>query len=170
MKSSSKLGAPKTPEHRANISAALKGKIKTPEHRANLSAAQNKTFLSPDGAQMRPCCICSLTLPLSEFYPRKKRGGYMAACILCGIIQKSVIQCEKRIYGLNLESWDEMVLNRGGMCDICGKDAKLCVDHDHNTGEIRGLLCPTCNSGIGFLKDSSAVAQLASEYLKRRGK
>lgn len=76
----------------------------------------------------------------------------------------------KRLYGLSLEQWDEMVLNRGGMCDICGLDAKLCVDHDHITNKIRGLLCATCNQGIGLLKDSSAVTQLATNYLKQHGK
>lgn len=76
----------------------------------------------------------------------------------------------RRLYKLTLEQFDEMILNQGGMCAICSKSCKLVVDHDHESKKVRGLLCPTCNQGIGLLRDSSAVAQLAANYLKTNGK
>lgn len=53
-------------------------------------------------------------------------------------------------------------------CQICGRgDRKLVVDHDHNTGEIRGVLCHSCNTAIGKLGDSVDMLLVAIEYLSR---
>jgi hypothetical protein len=67
----------------------------------------------------------------------------------------------KKLYGTTLEKYEELLLRQGGCCAICGsfvpskvKNQKwFYVDHNHRTGEIRGLLCLTCNSGIGLLQD-----------------
>jgi hypothetical protein len=60
-----------------------------------------------------------------------------------------------------------------GCCAICGvhqnerSDGKdLAVDHDHETGEVRGLLCTNCNTGIGQLQEDPEVLLKAIEYLK----
>src|SRR5690606_456504 len=55
-------------------------------------------------------------------------------------------------------------------CGICGTHEKdlpkaLCVDHDHVTGEVRGLLCTRCNRALGFLQDSFSTVQKAADYL-----
>jgi flagellar biosynthesis GTPase FlhF len=65
-----------------------------------------------------------------------------------------------------------MLKKQSYCCDICGihQDEfkrNLDVDHDHNTGEVRGLLCTPCNSGIGKLKDSINMLEKAINYLKR---
>lgn len=61
----------------------------------------------------------------------------------------------------------EDVLTRG-LCEICGTtDRKLCVDHDHITGEIRGLLCSSCNVGLGYFRDSPELLTKAVQYLAR---
>lgn len=73
----------------------------------------------------------------------------------------------KKEYGITVEEFDEMILTRGGMCDICEKSAKLCVDHDHNTGKIRGLLCSPCNVSLGGFKDSLENLTAAVDYLKK---
>lgn len=79
----------------------------------------------------------------------------------------------KRTYGITLDDYDKMVADRGGACDICGcvptedtHKKSLCVDHDHETGEIRGLLCSACNAAIGLFKDDPAVLSKAIAYLK----
>ena len=52
-----------------------------------------------------------------------------------------------------------------GKCAICDSTGKLVVDHNHDTGDVRSLLCNSCNSGIGFLKDSPAIVMKAYSYL-----
>lgn len=63
----------------------------------------------------------------------------------------------------------ESILARGS-CEICGGTHLLGVDHDHATGAPRGLLCRTCNSGIGHLRDSEALLEKALNYLRRSGR
>lgn len=70
-------------------------------------------------------------------------------------------------YGLTLEDYDQMVADQHGTCAICERpDLKLCVDHDHGTGRVRGLLCHDCNLAIGKLEDDAARADRAAEYLR----
>jgi hypothetical protein len=72
-----------------------------------------------------------------------------------------------------------MFLKQSGKCSICnnsetvkdlkGKIKYLAVDHNHETGEVRGLLCNACNTGIGKLGDSVKILENAIKYLKERG-
>lgn len=50
-------------------------------------------------------------------------------------------------------------------CVICGEQDKLVVDHDHVTGQIRGLLCNHCNRGLGHFRDSPMLLEFAAQYL-----
>lgn len=69
-------------------------------------------------------------------------------------------------YGLTPEQYEEMYDEQHGRCAICGERlAVLCVDHDHATGAIRGLLCSPCNLAVGFLRDDPARARAAALYL-----
>lgn len=72
----------------------------------------------------------------------------------------------KRCYGITLEFFNGLLLSQGGKCAICKNKAKLCVDHDHKTGRVRGLLCGHCNRAIGCLMDSPVSARNAAEYLE----
>ena len=72
-------------------------------------------------------------------------------------------------YGLTLEQARVM---QQADCDICGQHAGvgkggMAIDHDHETGEIRGTLCINCNQGIGKFKDNPALLRIATEYLER---
>lgn len=60
-----------------------------------------------------------------------------------------------------------MLAEQDGRCKICGQLKKLNVDHDHATGEVRGLLCHGCNVGIGFFRDSPELLRSAIDYLVR---
>lgn len=65
--------------------------------------------------------------------------------------------------------------SQGGGCAICGgpansKDGFFHIDHDHDTGQIRGILCHFCNTGLGSLKDSVNVLAKAIVYLQKHGK
>ncbi len=70
-------------------------------------------------------------------------------------------------YGLTPEATAELLATQGGLCAICETplDERMHVDHDHETNEVRGLLCGTCNSGLGFFKDNLALLRRAADYL-----
>jgi len=69
-------------------------------------------------------------------------------------------------YGLASEEYEQMVADRKGRCDICGdQPERLCVDHDHGTKVVRGLLCRNCNSALGKFKDSTQILRNAIIYL-----
>lgn len=72
-------------------------------------------------------------------------------------------------YGLTGTDYDRMLEQQSGECAICHTvpSETLHVDHDHESGEVRGLLCRKCNLAIGLLGDSSDVALSASAYLTR---
>lgn len=70
-----------------------------------------------------------------------------------------------------LETYQHLFCLQGGVCAICkspenGRYAHLSVDHDHDTGKIRGLLCNNCNRGIGLLKDDPKILEQAKKYLE----
>ena len=48
---------------------------------------------------------------------------------------------------------------------ICGDEGPLVVDHDHQTGKVRGMLCNHCNRGLGHFKDSPMLLEFAAQYL-----
>lgn len=81
----------------------------------------------------------------------------------------------KRYYGLTMEQYESMFAAQGERCAICGEFAdpngvraasRLHVDHDHMTGQVRGLLCNHCNRGLGAFKDKPHLLELAINYLK----
>lgn len=78
-------------------------------------------------------------------------------------------------YGITLEDYILMFEEQNGSCAICkqrkySKHGLLSVDHDHETGIVRGLLCHRCNLLLGLAKDSSDLLLIAAEYLKDYGK
>lgn len=84
--------------------------------------------------------------------------------------------CMKWKFGITIEDYKRMSQEQNGVCAICGKPEtildprrgilkRLVIDHDHDTGKIRGLLCHNCNSGIGMLQDKQEIVQKAADYL-----
>lgn len=70
-------------------------------------------------------------------------------------------------FGLTLEDFETMVESQGGACAICsGIPDQLCVDHCHDTGKVRGLLCHRCNRGIGLLRDNPNILRKAATYVE----
>ena len=72
-------------------------------------------------------------------------------------------------YGLEVDTYQQLVVRQGGACAICGTVAddpwNMQVDHCHTTGKIRGLLCHKCNKGIGLLGDDPDRVAAALRYL-----
>lgn len=80
----------------------------------------------------------------------------------------------KRSYGINLEQYESLLKKQNGKCAICNRthieDKKLVVDHCHKTGEIRGLLCSQCNTGLGLFGDNIENLNNAISYLNKERK
>lgn len=78
-------------------------------------------------------------------------------------------------YNLKPGEYDALLLAQGGLCAICRADTpgirtrSFYVDHDHDTGRVRGLLCHRCNSALGYLNDDSALLAKAVHYLETHG-
>lgn len=78
-------------------------------------------------------------------------------------------------FGITLKQYDILFESQNGRCAIClkeetrivcGKVAKLSVDHDHETGRVRALLCHKCNAGLGLFNDSLGLVLAAVDYLE----
>ncbi|HXR74005.1 endonuclease VII domain-containing protein [Actinocrinis sp.] len=147
-----------------------------------------------DEFNVQKCRGCSRTLPLSEFSPhREMRLGVLKTCKRCmsekamqwaDNNQERVLDSHlRRRFGITLEDYNRLLEAQDGVCAICGKPPtvysapggrrrqgrqvrpRLVVDHDHETGKVRGLLCVLCNRGIGLLQDSPDIIRRALTYL-----
>lgn len=97
-----------------------------------------------------------------EFLSQKDREEYRTPKVLNQILLRS--------FGITLEQYNAMNEAQSGLCAICNrppitKASRLSVDHCHETGKIRGLLCTRCNTGIGMLGDSIQYVESALLYL-----
>jgi hypothetical protein len=122
---------------------------------------------------MKICTVCNEEKPLDEYYNngRWKQGK----CRLCHIKQSNSVAQKnhlKRKYNLSLDKYQAKLVEQNYCCALCGKTQEeegtaLCVDHDHETGQIRDLLCRVCNRALGLFKDSPKLLRKAAEYLER---
>ena len=129
---------------------------------------------------MKKCSCCGDRKDLFEFNrdPRSP-DGLNYSCKSCKkknneanrrknpeIFRESSERCRlKRIYGITPEERAEMVERQGGKCAICGVGDTSHIDHDHNTGKLRELLCCCCNTGLGKFDDSPVTVRKALLYL-----
>jgi hypothetical protein len=77
-----------------------------------------------------------------------------------------------KVVGITQEDYDRMFQAQDGKCAICGSESagingrkNFCVDHNHKTGKVRGLLCHNCNVSVGLMKDSPDLLRKAATYL-----
>jgi hypothetical protein len=73
-----------------------------------------------------------------------------------------------RIYGITVAEYNRIHDQQQGLCAICkqtNNKKSLCIDHDHATGEVRGLLCDKCNRGLGLFQDNITLLRQAIGYL-----
>jgi hypothetical protein len=73
----------------------------------------------------------------------------------------------KRRYGIGAAEVDELIRAQGARCAICGREDPEHVDHDHQTGTVRGVLCFNCNGGLGQFHDDVERLLGAATYLER---
>lgn len=72
-----------------------------------------------------------------------------------------------RKYGLTVEQYDQLYAHQGGRCAACRRVDDLCVDHNHETGEVRALLCHGCNTALGMLKDDPLRIRALAAYAEQ---
>lgn len=76
----------------------------------------------------------------------------------------------EQYYHITVEQYEALNDKQGGVCAICGqanrRGDRLCVDHCHKTGKVRGLLCMKCNTALGFLGDSPILVSSMAQYLR----
>lgn len=76
----------------------------------------------------------------------------------------------KKLYGISLVEYNFILKKQNNSCAICGrKDRKLCLDHDHTTNKVRGLLCHQCNHAIGLLGENIRSLNKAINYIEYYG-
>lgn len=147
-------------------------------------------------AATKVCSKCGEEKPREAFHKAKQnKDGLMGFCGVCrnekhkGQYQRwtpeqrekhraRVLKCR---YGMTLEELEAMYQMQAGCCAVCEEPGDrpainekrasnagvLCVDHDHATGAVRGLLCRACNQGIGqFRDDAEAIVRAAAYVLK----
>ena len=127
---------------------------------------------------MKKCSKCKIVKPYSEFVKdRSKKDGHRFHCNTClkEYYQKNRVEkldkARTRNYGISREEYDQKILDQNNACEICKlpfvPHKNPCVDHNHTTLAVRGLLCTHCNSGLGHFKESIDIMKSAQEYIKK---
>lgn len=133
---------------------------------------------------MKQCSKCNETRDYFEFYKDSKtKDGYSYSCKNCrknyaaqyaktNKYKEKVRRNKWKQAGIDVtfEQYEQMFKEQDGCCAICKTNVNqfnkgMCVDHNHTTGKVRGLLCTDCNRGIGSLKDNKELLQKAIDYL-----
>lgn len=141
------------------------------------------------------CSTCGIIMELDRFQPQKNSLGCRASCKYCRHIydskrlgrkvlekedywhrmdedreERGYIKQAMRLYQVPMDTILE--LRKIEHCNICGKSTeeagkRLCIDHEHSTNKIRGVLCNHCNSGLGHFLDSTEFLEKAIHYLNK---
>lgn len=139
------------------------------------------------------CITCKKRKYATAFSPdKRRRDGLQSECRTCKnkkglnryhtdekfrqrVIETAMKSRFKRIYGITLANYQQMLMKQNHVCLICGqpesriicdKLTQLCVEHDHKTGKVRGLVCHNCNQLLRYASDSVEVLQRTIRYLE----
>lgn len=133
---------------------------------------------------LKTCNHCQVPKATKNFTTNtKKPDGLSPTCNLCHkpyfdayrLRNKRAIKSRylMKTYGIDMDHYDQLLAAQEGVCAICGAEEDdmgraLAVDHNHSTGEVRGLLCTACNQAVGRFGDSAERFRRAAEYLEAR--
>lgn len=126
----------------------------------------------------KPCSHCHIVKPLTDFHLNPATlDGRQGHCKSCNLIyvkewqkrkpEKHKTWYHKYKYGLTSEMEAKFLDKQNGVCAICGTSPPQVVDHCHNTRAVRGLLCNSCNIGLGLFGDNVNNLLRAIAYLKQ---
>jgi hypothetical protein len=130
--------------------------------------------------------LTGVCVQCQQEFPIKTTGNISLFCDSCAKERHSEMMRKDRWrkglkegYGITPADYDLMFEVQNGLCAICGhppiygrgaKNNRLSVDHDHETGKVRALLCSKCNTGIGLLNDDIELLAKAIEYITHHKK
>lgn len=155
------------------------------------SRARKERVERDKAERLQTCSVCLVRKPFEDFnISTKAATGFQGKCKSC----KSKHYHEnaeyhrdvnfQKNYGISLAQVKDMIDQQEGLCAICGRPERgkgaggstpggngkvkmIGVDHNHDTGQIRGMLCSPCNTGIGLLGDSASRVLSALVYLRK---
>src|SRR5437870_6973504 len=136
---------------------------------------------------LKECKFCFLPLPLEQF--KIINGRRFSKCRKCTTKYNAIWNKKnwnqvlitnrkaklKQLYGITLEEYNKLFKIQNGICIICHLPEKrskyndvfkLCIDHNHETSKIRGLLCHNCNQILGHSKENISILEKCITYLK----
>lgn len=131
----------------------------------------------PAPVEHRTCRVCAVTKAITEFH-RRDHDRRRSDCRTCVSERNKARYREnperkraalrRSVYRLGPGQFEAMLARQDGRCAVCGDrpTATLAVDHDHATGEVRGLLCRNCNQGLGHFRDDPQRLARAIDYLE----
>ena len=132
------------------------------------------------------CRVCEKVKSKNDFYKNKSYAdGYASKCKECSrYYQRDREEHKKpeaisyqlqRKYGIDFETYNRMFDEQNGCCAICNTHQselkkRLAVDHCHETGKVRALLCSPCNTSLGGFRDNTTLLQNAITYLNEHAR
>lgn len=112
------------------------------------------------------CRTCGEIKPHSEWHRNATASdGLSTRCKACRAIQGRERHLQRQ-YGITEAERDELIASQGGVCCICLSALPAHVDHCHETGRVRGVLCFSCNAALGQFKDRPDVIRRAATYVE----
>lgn len=126
-----------------------------------------------EAMEQKICTKCKVRWPITKF---SRRGdGYQSWCKDCNKKHKKDWIQDNRDkvrwntlwtkYRIRKEDWERLMEEQGGLCALCAEEEPTVVDHNHTTGEVRGLLCNGCNVFVGHVETTPARLRNLEKYL-----
>ncbi len=127
---------------------------------------------------MKTCSKCKIFKEAAAFCKGNNRDGLTSQCKQCvneyrqtnkEKVKDSNLRCD---YGISLETYNQMLIDQNHCCKTCDRHISLltkvlAVDHDHKTGEVRGLLCDFCNRQLGVYENKPELFKNFDVYLSK---
>ena len=133
--------------------------------------------------ETKQCTSCGTIRDIEDFHWHyKSRGIRRYTCKICrSKVERERIKEDgykikrrdyslKKLYNISIDDYEQRLKDQNHSCSICGSKQEgkyLAVDHCHNTGKVRSLLCGTCNTGLGQFKDNPELLIKAADYLRK---
>jgi hypothetical protein len=131
---------------------------------------------------LKRCSSCKVEKPLDCFSPQSNGPhGRRSACKECEAQRGRRLTVRNPIsrrsawlkhkYGIDVGEYNRLLESQHGVCALCSRSCatgrNLAVDHEHSTGEVRGLLCQACNTALGKFQDNPTLMRQAADYVEK---